>query len=269
MTESRSSVVSAEYLIIDYFSRRTKKEIEHHSLMGVRARATLDRAFDSIVLGKTTLRDLIRMGPANVFMRLPDGTELHGGDRVPHVLEGGDLVTILMGAGDMRRIMDADTSAIGYVLREGETEPPPEVQKVWADAMKVREILEKNIKAGMTAREALELCIVKLEEAGFYYNPRDQYDMDADPEKTQVHLDLHAMGKGVIAPRISPLGPRWHADVKMPLHHTFTFEYMIHMPVPEWGRGKHLYIAFHDGVMLTEKGVEYPYPADQAIRIIK
>ena len=261
-------VVSAEYLIVDYLSRRTQKEIEYHSQMGSNARELLDKAFNSIVLGKTTLRDLIRMGPANVFMRTPDGTELHGGDRVPHVLEGGDVVTVLMGAGDMERIMDADTSAVGYVLREGETEAPPEIKKVWSEAMRVRKILEENIRANMTAREALEKCIVALEEAGFYYNPRDTFDRNADPEKTQAHLDLHAMGKGFIAPRISPMGPRWHADLNMPLYHTFTFEYMIHLPVPKWGPGKHIYIAFHDGVMLTENGVEYPYPADQEMRII-
>jgi len=268
--EYAKRIVSAEHVILDYLSRRTKKEIEYHSLMGIRARETLDKAFDSIVLGKTTLRDLIESGPANVFLREPDGTERHGGrDKVPHVLKGGDVFTVFMGAGDMRRIMDADTGAVGYVLREGETEPPPEIKKVWAEAMRVRKILAETIKAGVTARQALERCIVKLEEAGFYYNDRDQYNLDADPEKTQVHLDLHAMGKGMIAPRISPMGPRWHADLMMPLYHTFAFEYMIHMPVPKWGRGKHIYIAFHDGVMLTENGIEFPYPADQEMRIIK
>jgi len=261
-------VVSAEHLIVDYLARRTEQEIAYHSLMGLRARETLDRAFDGIVLGQTTLRDLINTGPANVFLRLPDGTELHGGDEVPHVLEGGDLVIVLMGAGDMTRIMDADTSAIGYVLRDDETQPPPEVQKGWAESMRVREILEETIRAGTTGRQALEHCIAALEEAGFFYNPRDTFDTNADPHQTQVHLDLHAMGKGVIAPRISPLGPRWHADAVLPLNHTFTFEYMVHMPVPEWGPGQHLYLAFHDGVMLTENGVEYPYPADQELRVI-
>ena len=47
-----------------------------------------------------------------------------------------------------------------------------------------------------------------------------------------------------------------------------TFEYMIHMPVPEWGKPKHLYIVFHDGVIATERGVEFLYPPDQGIRII-
>jgi hypothetical protein len=56
--------------------------------------------------------------------------------------------------------------------------------------------------------------------------------------------------------------------MNIPLLHTFTFEYMVHMPVPKWGKGKHLYIAFHDGAVVTNKGVVFPYPPDQGIRII-
>jgi len=255
-------MVSAEYLILDYLSRRVKKEIEFHKLMGLKANEYLDKEFAKIVPGVTTLRELAQ----NVFVRDPDGNEHNNDD---YVIQSGDLIGILYGAGDMRRIMDADTGGTGYVLREGETGLPPEVKKIWEDAMKVREILLKNIKAGPTAGKTLEILIRKLEEAGFVYIDRDQYDRNADPEKTQVHLDLHAMGKGVLAPRISPMGPKWHWDMKIPLYHTFTFEYMVHMPVPEWGKGKHLYMCLHDGVMITERGVEFPYPPNQGIRIIR
>jgi len=255
-------MVSAEYLILDYLSRRVKKEIELHSLMGIRATEYLHRNFDKIVPGVTNLGDLEQ----NVFVRDPDGNEHNNDD---YVIQRGDLIGILYGAGDMRRIMDADVGGTAYVLREGETDLPPEVKKIWGESMKIREILQKNIKAGPTAGETLELLIRVLEEAGFVYIDRDQYDRNADPEKTQVHLDMHAMGKGVLAPRISPMGPRWHWDVKIPLYHTFTFEYMVHMPVPEWGRGKHLYICMHDGVMVTERGVEFPYPPAQGIHIIR
>jgi hypothetical protein len=255
-------MVSAEYLILDYLSRRTKKEIEYHKQMGHKANEYLAKEFAKIVPGKTTLEDLAQ----NVFVRDHDGYE-HAND--DYVIQRGDLIGILYGAGDMRRIMDADTGGNAYVLREGETELPPEVKKIWADAMKVRAILQTNIKAGPTAGETLRLLIRKLEEAGFVYIDRDEYDTNADPEKTQVHLDLHAMGKGVLSPRISPMGPRWHWDRKIPLYHTFTFEYMVHMPVPKWGKGKHLYIVFHDGVMVTEHGVEFPYPPAQGIRIIR
>ena len=255
-------IVSAEYLILDYLSRRVKKEIKLHSLMGVKATEYLHRNFDKIVPGVTTLEQLAQ----NVFVRDRDGNEHNNDD---YVIQRGDLIGILYGAGDMRRIMDADVGGTAYVLREGETDLPPEVKKIWGESMKVREILKKNIKAGPTAGETLGLLIRKLEEAGFVYIDRDQYDRNADPEKTQVHLDLHAMGKGVLAPRISPMGPRWHWDMKIPLYHTFTFEYMVHMPVPEWGRGKHLYVCMHDGVMVTERGVEFPYPPAQGVHIIR
>jgi hypothetical protein len=255
-------MVSAEYLILDYLSRRVKKEIELHSLMGKRATEYLHRNFDKIVPGVTKLSDLEQ----NVFVRDPDGNE-HANDN--YVIQRGDLVGILHGAGDMRRIMDADVGGIAYVLREGETELPPEVQKLWADVLKVREILQKKIKAGPTAGETLKILIRELEEAGFVYIDRDEYDINADLEKTQVHLDLHAMGKGVLAPRISPMGPRWHWDMNIPLYHTFTFEYMVHVPVPKWGRGKHLYACLHDGVMVTERGVEFPYPPFNKIRVIR
>ena len=43
----------------------------------------------------------------------------------------------------------------------------------------------------------------------------------------------------------------------------------VHMPVPKWGPGKHLYIAFHDGVVATDDGIMFPYPPDQGIRIIR
>ena len=48
----------------------------------------------------------------------------------------------------------------------------------------------------------------------------------ADPDKTQVHFDLHAQQgtRSMDAPRISPLGPDWEREMKIPLFHSFTFE---------------------------------------------
>jgi len=255
-------IVSAEHLILDYLSIRTKKEIEVHHKVGLKATEYLDAQFAKIVPGKTNLGELEQ----NVFVRDPDGNE-HNNDS--YVIQRGDLVGILHGAGDMLKIMDADTGGTGYVLREGEKELPPEVQRFWKDILKIREILQKNIKAGPTAKETLNTLITKLEEAGYVYIDRDEYDKNADPEKTQVHLDLHAMGKGVLSPRISPMGPMWHWNREIKVNHTFAFEYMVHMPVPKWGKGKHLYACLHDGAIVTEHGVEFPYPPTKGIYVIR
>jgi hypothetical protein len=102
------------------------------------------------------------------------------------------------------------------------------------------------------------------------YIDRDRYDVTLDPEKTQVHLDLHQVGKGVLAPRISPMGPRWHSDKKIPLLLTLGVEYMVHMPVPEWGKGKHIYYcSLHERGVVTERGVEFALPPVSGIQSIR
>ena len=105
-----------------------------------------------------------------------------------------------------------------------------------------------------------------MEDAGFVYTDYQEYNKDINhPKKTQVHIDMHAEGKGILAPRISPMGPKWHWDVKIRLFHTFAVEYMTYMYIPEWGRannfrGQHLSGFFHDGGVVTGRGMETPYP---------
>ncbi|MFT5500726.1 MAG: hypothetical protein ACI88G_000859 [Woeseiaceae bacterium] len=256
-----SRVVSAEGVIGDYISGRVLGEIVLGGYFGLETAAKIDREFAKIEVGVTTLADI----DGNVFVRDHDGNEDNGNG---YVLQRGDVITILNGSGE--GISVADLGGNGYVLEEGETDLPPEVKEIWEHAMVVREICRKNIKVGRTAGETLDVLIQAVEDAGYYYNPVDQFDLDADPNKTQIHYDLHAQGiRTMDAPRISPLGGDWQREMTLPLFHTFTFEYMVHMPVAKWGKGKHLYIAFHDGAVITERGVEWPYPPDQGIRIIR
>ena len=254
-------IVSAEGVISDFVAGIVVGEIALAGYFGMLTMQTLDEEFAKIEVGVTRLEDL----DGNVFVRDADGNENNGNE---YILQPGDIVTILNGAGEGYFV--ADLGGNGYLLREGETELPPRVKRIWDHAMKVREILRANIRVGPTAGETLALLIEKLEEAGFLYVDRDRYDPALDPAKTQVHLDLHAQGRrDMDAPRISPLGGDWQRDMKLPLFHSFTLEYMVHMPVPEWGPGKHLYIAFHDGAIVTPRGIEFPYPPDPGIRVIR
>ena len=256
-----SRIVSAEGVISDFVAGIVVGEIALAGYFGMLTMQTLDEEFAKIEPGITRLEEL----DGNVFVRDPDGNEDNNNE---YVLQRGDLITILNGAGEGWFV--ADLGGNGYVLQEGETELPPRVQRIWDHAMQVREILRAHIRVGPTAGETLALLAEKIEEAGFFYIDRDQYDPTLDPTKTQVHLDLHAQGRrDMDAPRISPLGGDWQRDMKLPLFHSFTLEYMVHMPVPEWGPGKHLYIAFHDGAIVTPRGIEFPYPPDPGIRLIR
>ena len=43
-----------------------------------------------------------------------------------------------------------------YVLRDGETEPPPEIEKLWSEYRTIDKILAETIKAGLTPREIIQ-----------------------------------------------------------------------------------------------------------------
>ena len=254
-------IVPADRLAADYLAGRGMAEVALFGRLLMISTEKIEGEFNKIVPGKTRLSDI----SGNVFVRDYDGNEENNTD---YVVQPGDLIGILNSANMMD--FSEHNGGIGYVLRKGETNLPPEVQRIWEHALITRNIFRKNIKAGLTGSEQLEILIKKLEESSYVYIDKDQYDKTADPEKTQVHIDFHAMGRIISqeeAPRISPSG--WGRDLKIPLYHTFTFEYMIHMPVPEFGKGKHLYICIHDGVIVTERGVEFPAAPIQGIRIIR
>jgi Xaa-Pro aminopeptidase len=160
-----------------------------------------------------------------------------------------------------------DIKRLAYVLREGETALPPEIQKTLDDGLKAREIFRKNIKVGLTGRETFEILKRKLEEAGFYYLIRDQIP---DPEKTGISIGFHPLGNSWpidgVGPSISERSSKAH--LKIPPYHLFVLEYTIHMPMPEWGKGKHIYMALEDDVIVTERGVEFLYPPMKQIRLI-
>jgi len=261
-------IVSAEYVITDYLSRPVKSEIVLYKRIREKIMESLERQFNSIVPGKTRFGNLD--GGRSIVDK--DGNR-HGRD---YELQRGDLLC-LAGGKQSGGHVDPEweygnhyeiTFEYAYILRQGETEPPPKIKRAWADVMKVRKILEDNIRVGRTAGETFELLKKKIEEAGYIYVHRQIFEADKDPEKTQVPLDMHA-ASGIYAPRIGPLGPDWQRDMKLPLNHHFYFEYWVYVPMPEWGEGKYLSIQLHDGAIVTERGVEYHSPPPTKIRLIK
>jgi len=254
-------VVPADRLIAYLLAGRGMAEIALYGRLLMTSSEIIDGELDSIVPGETKLSEIA----GNVFVRDLDGNEENNPE---YVVQPGDLIGILEAAS--AKDFSEHNGGIGYVLREGETGLPPEVREIWEHALATRDIFRQNITAGRTGAEILDTLITKLEDAGYVYIDEDRYDPDADPTKTQVHIDFHALGRLVSqeeAPRISPWG--WGRDLTIPLYHTFALEYMIHMPVPAWGKGKHLYICLHDGAMVTERGVEFPAPPLQGIRAIR
>lgn len=261
-------IVSAEYVITDFLSRPVESEIVLYKRIREEIAASFDRQIKSIVPGKTRFGDL----EGSRYVVDKNGNR----GRRDHILQRGDLFCLHGGNQSGGHVDDEwkygnfyeISFEHGYILREGETGLPPKIKRAWDDVLKVRKILEDNIKVGRTAGETFEILKQKIEEAGYIYVNRQIFETDKDPQITQVPLDMHAAA-GIYAPRIGPLGPDWQRDMKLPLNHHFYFEYWVYVPMPEWGDGKYLSIQLHDGAIVTERGVEYFYPPPREIRLIK
>lgn len=262
-------IVSAERLITDFLARPVASEIVLFNKIREMIAGSLERQFGGIKPGVTRFGDL-GGGRSGIDK---DGNRKGDED----VLRGGDLICL---AGGKQSGGPADpqwefgnhyevTFEYAYILREGETGLPPKIERAWADVLKVRKVLEDNIKVGRTAGETFEILKKKIEEAGYIYVNRQIFEKDRDPAKTQVPLDMHAAGAGIYAPRIGPLGPHWQRDMKLPPDHHFYFEYWVYVPMPEWGDGRYLSIQLHDGAIVSERGVEYFAPPPREIRLIR
>jgi len=177
-----------------------------------------------------------------------------------------------------------------YVLREGETGPPPEIKKLWAEYLKTDKILAETIRAGLTPREIIKNYTRKFEEAGIIVrddqlhmvipkNDFSVYSAGFDPEKTHLSVDCHGMMKGARArpeenyfgPRIGSQGPDWQKDMPLPPNHHFVLEYFFYMPSPTSNEDEDQYLFWwdHEQAIATERGVEYFSPPQKTLYLIK
>ena len=189
------------------------------------------------------------------------------------MIHGGDIVA-------------APTQGMyAYVLREGESDPPPEINKLWGEYKKIDAILVETIKTGLTPREIIQNYKRKFEEAGIIVRDHQlggdftAYSSGFDPEKIHLSVDCHGMMKGArqsklenyFGPRIGSLGPEWTWDIPLPVNHHFVLEYFVYMPSPTSNEEEDQYLYWwdHEEAIATENGVEYLSPPQKELYLIK
>jgi hypothetical protein len=270
-----SRIVSSEYVIMDYIINKVPSEIKLLKKISRDRVERVKKAFSEIEPGVTKRRD----ARLTVFRRTKTGESQRGrsSDFGSDWIERGDIV----GA--------PSQGLYGDVLNEGETKPPTEIQKLWAEYLKIDKILAETIKAGLTPREIQRNYKKRFEEEGIIvrdhqlhmFTPKNDfpiYSAGFDPEKTHLSVDCHGMMKGARerpeenyhGPRISSYGPTWTWDIPLPPNHHFVLEYFFYMPSPG-PEGKDQYLLWwdHEQVLATENGVEYLSPPQKELYLIK
>jgi len=246
----------AEGLAIDYvYQRLASMRPRYRELMGM-AHDIIATAFSNEVIspGTTTTDEVVafmrdearRRGLGEWFVPTVDvqregvvaGSPLDEG--VSPTIKRGDVLHCdfgLVGLG-----LATDTQHLGYVLRDGETEPPAGLQRALGVANRLQDILMAEMKPGRTGNEALVAALDAMNKAGIdgsiYTHP----------------IGDHGHGAGPIIglwDRQEPVPVR--GDVRLRGETWYAIELQATSPVPEWG-GQPVRAALEEDAILNPDG---------------
>ncbi len=202
-------------------------------------------------------------GMPSVYITGPDGFVALSND---HVIQRGDFLAIDWGVGYLNFFTDIKRHA--YVLREGETHLPDSIQKAFDNGRAVRAILKNNIRAGRTAAETYDDLVARINAAGFRYMEAFNQPTD-DPDNIDVIIGSHSVGNlgHGIGPSIAWFNPERMTYMLQPTN-LLSIELFAYTAIPEWG-GKKLRIPLEDDAIVTHRGVEWLYPVNEKVLLIR
>lgn len=271
-------LVSAERLVSDFRATRTAIEIATFAEAGEISREIAERAFSNEVItpGVTTLEDVAwwmsdqqlarglesSFDMPSVYITGPEGIVATSSDRI---IQRGDLLMLDWGVGFLD--FYTDMKRVAYVLREGETEPPPGIRLAFDRALEVRDIMKRTIRPAPSAQEAVDEVWAAIEAAGF--NRIDFNQPSDDPAVTDVVIGPHSVGNWGhgIGPSLAFFNPTRMTYELRPTT-LFSVELFAYTANPEWGGAK-IRIPLEDDAVVTERGVEWLYPVADRILVIK
>ena len=163
--------------------------------------------------------------------------------------------------------MYTDMKRIAYVLRPGEAEAPPSFQRAFDKGREARTIITTTIRSGIAAAQAEQEVYDALTNAGFArigFN-----EPTSNPDVTDVVIGSHSVGNSGhgIGPSIAFFNP---VRIEYTLRPTnlLSIELFAYTAVPEWNNKK-VRIPLEDDAVLTTRGIEWLYPVNNRILLIR
>ncbi|MDP1890036.1 MAG: M24 family metallopeptidase, partial [Gemmatimonadaceae bacterium] len=273
-----SRLVSAEKLISDFSSRRTASEIVAFGEAGEKGRQIAERALSNEIItpGVTTLSDVAwwiqqqqfnqQLGTSfevpSVYVTGPSGIEATSTDRI---IQRGDIIMLDFGVGYLT--MWTDQKRIAYVLKPGELKLPASFQRAFDNGVKVRDVIHRTTRPGRTAQEMMDILNAAIAKTGML--PMRAFNQTRDDASVEFIIGCHSVGDWGhgIGPSMAFFNPG-RLTYEMRPTNLFSIELFAYTPIPEWG-GRKLRIPLEDDGMVTARGVEWVYPINPGIILIK
>ena len=271
-------LVSAEKMVSDFSSRRTASEIVAFGEAGEMGRQIAERALSNEVItpGVTTLADVAwwieqqqyerHLGSSfnvpSVYITGPNGIEATSNDRI---IQRGDLIMLDFGVGYLT--MWTDQKRIAYVLKPGETKLPESYQRAFDNAVRVRDVIHRTARPGKTAQVMMDGINAAIVQAGI--QQMRGFNQPRPDNSVEFIIGCHSVGDWGhgIGPSMAFFNPG-RLTYEMRPSNLFSIELFAYTPIPEWG-GKKLRIPLEDDGTVTTRGVEWVYPVNPRIILVK
>ncbi len=240
-------------LAVDFIAARVPEMMPRYREVTETVHAMLSRAFSNAVItpGVTTVDDVrwwlrqesLRLGMTNWFH--PSVSVQREGDIPPGptVIQRGDLLWVDFGVVAMN--LHTDTQHLGYVLREGETEPPAGLRRCLATTNRLQDILLEEMEPGGTGNEILARALAVMRGEGIdgtiYTHPIGDHGHGAGPLIGRWDAQEGVPGRGDVVLRPDT----WHS-----------IELQSTSPIPEWG-GKRASCRQEEEAFLDAEGNRY------------
>jgi len=231
--ELRPRVVRNERLAIDYLALRVPEMLPTFRRMQQLAHEIIATAFSNAVItpGTTTTDDVVwwmrqrlaDLGLDTWFQPSVDvqrrGVVMQ--DSASPVILRGDVLHCDFGITALG--LNTDTQHMGYVLREGETGPPPGLQAALAASNRLQDIAMAEMRPGRTGNDALSTTLARMRTDGIdgtvYSHPVGDHGHGAGPLIGMWDRQDGVPGRG---------------DVPMLAGTWFSIELQAATLVPEW-----------------------------------
>ncbi len=271
-----SRFVSARHVIADFRGPRVATEIVEFSKTADLTRSYLERALSNevITVGATSQLDIAwwleeqrqllgveRGWFPTVYLHLPDGNEIAATDRV---VQRGDVMQIDWGIG--RNNFYTDMKRFAYVLREGETEVPPGIQRAFEVSKVVGDIVRENVGVDIVGQVQLDRLKQIIRDAGYVYTERERA---SDVEGIEVNVGMHAAGNlgHDMTASMFQIYP-FRSQYVVRANSIISLEYIVFVPAPEWG-GRKIPVNVEENALVTEHGIEWIVPPQQRVMVIR
>ena len=142
-----------------------------------------------------------------------------------------------------------------------------EFQNAFDQAVKLRDVIRSTIKPGRRADETLALLNQNATQAGF--EVMKEFNKPTAGPKTDVIIGCHSVGNTGhgIGPSIAWFNPLRLTYTLKPTN-LLSIEFFAYTAAPEFG-GSKVRIPLEDDAIVTERGIEWLYPINGRILLVK